>query len=533
MSDETQPIPRRFWWLKRLTLALVLVLVAVAALRWYWGYVMDSRLQATVAAIRQQGEPIELKDINQPTVPDQNNAAHYLQKARRQWPQVNGKLITETSWWDKPEPRPPQQDPIQDDPAYLQQCEPAFNLLHKAAQAKRADWDVKLTSPAFNMLLPHLGDMRQLTSLLDDAARRAHTAGNDRLAMKLIGHQLTIADRFDTSSGGIITGLVALSIRWMAADGIEAICPSLTIAAETERAAGPKQVHALVDRLMDDKAHWAEFIRAKIGDRVFAYDTGLAMIEGRMKLNHPMALSPGSPNWLSRLLLEPLFKRDLNYTINVYTAAIEALRKSKTWPQYQRHLKQHTPSVKPIEQRPWLHPLSSQLVFSSNAESRANFRTQVREHMAAAALAIRLYQHDHGGERPPSLHALVPNYLDQVPRDVFAKNDQPIGYKPHGVRPVFEDQWQGAPGAATQPARSNKPRLAILYSVGEDSEDDGGLVLIERSGELAHDARWGDQADAFFLLDPEPQGQKAKPTSPTAPPGNPPPATQPAPAAQS
>ncbi|MFW6039380.1 MAG: hypothetical protein ACOC9P_02780 [bacterium] len=96
MSDSTTPIPPRFRWLKRLVLAGVLLLVAVGGLRWYWGHVMSGQLDAAVQAIEQRGEPIRLKNLGRPSIPDQDNSAVHLRKALAQWPRVDGQLITET-----------------------------------------------------------------------------------------------------------------------------------------------------------------------------------------------------------------------------------------------------------------------------------------------------------------------------------------------------------------------------------------------------------------------------------------------------
>ena len=56
--------------------------------------------------------------------------------------------------------------------------------------------------------------------------------------------------------------------------------------------------------------------------------------------------------------------------------------------------------------------------------------------MAGTALAIRLHEIDHG-RRPAKLTNLVPDYLDAVPDDPFAKSGTPIGYLPNAPRPLL------------------------------------------------------------------------------------------------
>jgi hypothetical protein len=92
-------------------------------------------------------------------------------------------------------------------------------------------------------------------------------------------------------------------------------------------------------------------------------------------------------------------------------------------------------------------------------------------HMAAIAVAIKLYEADHG-ERPPRLAALVPEYLAAVPLDPFTAGAE-LRY---------------LPGEA--PAR--------VYSVSRDGLDDGGRFRRGRRG-WREPSGTGDWA---FLLDP-------------------------------
>ena len=56
--------------------------------------------------------------------------------------------------------------------------------------------------------------------------------------------------------------------------------------------------------------------------------------------------------------------------------------------------------------------------------------------MAAVALAIRLFEVDHGC-RPDTLAELVPDYLPAVPLDPFAADRREIGYRPNAPKPVL------------------------------------------------------------------------------------------------
>jgi hypothetical protein len=73
--------------------------------------------------------------------------------------------------------------------------------------------------------------------------------------------------------------------------------------------------------------------------------------------------------------------------------------------------------------------------------------TETERQMTLAAIASKRYQLRHG-QLPPSLDALVPEFLPTLPYDYMSA--KPLGYrlKPDGTY--------------------------LLYSVGEDGKDDGG-----------------------------------------------------------
>ena len=114
--------------------------------------------------------------------------------------------------------------------------------------------------------------------------------------------------------------------------------------------------------------------------------------------------------------------------------------------------------------------------------------------MAATALAIRLYELDHG-RRPVALEELVPEYLPAVPLDLFAADGRAIGYAPANAPPV-------------------------LYSVNVDGVDDGGSFALTTWGSVDREAK-----DLPFFLD---GGRPRSVPRAMRVPGSTAPATQPA-----
>ena len=73
-----EPVPVRFWWLKRILLVGGIVLVAMGALRIWWGWEAHRRLQAEIDKYIAAGEPIYPEDFDSKWVPDDQNAVKFL-----------------------------------------------------------------------------------------------------------------------------------------------------------------------------------------------------------------------------------------------------------------------------------------------------------------------------------------------------------------------------------------------------------------------------------------------------------------------
>jgi hypothetical protein len=120
-------------------------------------------------------------------------------------------------------------------------------------------------------------------------------------------------------------------------------------------------------------------------------------------------------------------------------------------------------------------PLSRFVMAPAERTLELHFRTLAARRMAALALAIRLYELDHG-QRPSSLADLVPDYLDAMPVDPFAADGRTFGYLPDLPSP-------------------------ILYSVNSDGVDDGGEYALKPTGDVDLDKK----DLPYFLNDDRPR----------------------------
>src|SRR5687767_12106365 len=84
------PVPVRYWWLKRIFVAMVVVAIGLAGVRVWWGREADRRLQGVLDDIAARGEPVRAADLDPTGVPDAQNAAHYLGRAAT--------AVNQTAW---------------------------------------------------------------------------------------------------------------------------------------------------------------------------------------------------------------------------------------------------------------------------------------------------------------------------------------------------------------------------------------------------------------------------------------------------
>ncbi len=118
-----------------------------------------------------------------------------------------------------------------------------------------------------------------------------------------------------------------------------------------------------------------------------------------------------------------------------------------------------------------LHNFFAYLTLPAYSRIIANsFETTVTVDLARIACAAELYRIEHG-DYPPSADALVPDFLDKIPEDIFDPG-KPLKYK------------KGAQGDRYR-----------IYSIGKNATDDGGeVVFLSGDGKSKRDLEKGDWA---------------------------------------
>ncbi|HOF88795.1 MAG TPA: hypothetical protein PLZ36_11945 [Armatimonadota bacterium] len=98
------------------------------------------------------------------------------------------------------------------------------------------------------------------------------------------------------------------------------------------------------------------------------------------------------------------------------------------------------------------NPISQVFCYLPERAAFTHVHADVQDHLLLVTLALRAYRLEHG-RHPASLSALVPDYLSAVPRDAFAM--------------------------AGPPRYSLTTTGYLLYSVGPDGRDDGGVPSMD------------------------------------------------------
>lgn len=515
---STSPTPR-FRWLKRFAVGSAMLLVLLVGLRLHWGQAMQRKVDLLLAQVHAQGEPIYADDLEYEPVDDHENAAIYLMQALNIWPTVSAQSyqrINDTDWFiEGPDAGYP--DPVTDNAAYLKTCAPALDLVRQAAALRHTDWLGQPIPQDYNDFLSigftQLADRRRLARLMQDAATRAFDSGQTALGFEILNLIYIAGDRSYTQPTGTLDVLVGLSIQSMTIDDLQNKLPTI----RDEQLDEPlvrQQLIELRDRLLDEAPLNAAARRAAMIERWLMQRYLEQRVAGSIQASNIYDPAPYAQTLLNtpvlRQAFSPLFNHTRVYQLEMSNNDVDRYTQSDNY----RDATDDSTGPDPEEvyhSKPWLYPIVGELWFMDTFNTL--YRSIAMRRMAATAIAIRLYQLDHEGQRPAALDALVPDYLPAVPVDPYV-GDRPIGYKPEGVVPRVDTEFEPWGTPLTKEERAALPLrpFPLLYCVGTDLKDNGGrLTINEYDGTLNSTGGSQDEnADLWFLLVPEPDALPAQ-----------------------
>jgi hypothetical protein len=453
---------------KLLLICIASLLLILFGLDFLWGWTVQTRLEAEIAAIRARGEPIDEKDFQPTQIPDSQNAAWYYQQAENA---ANWVDFKNWDWWTVVQTN----DDLAQLSDTLEKNKAALDWVGRARDCKVAAWPVTAVDPATGMRsLPELSPQRSLASMIGLAAWLEERNGQDDQALQSAADILRLSDAVQQYFPCILENLVATAISALGTETAINLAPRLnivdSIAATRPTGATRQQVLELISLLNDERSFQRGAKLALLGQRRVILDYRDA---ARKNAGH------ASLGWLQ----SPLLDSDSAALLDLYGRGATAFDQ----PNFPAALKT-LPDISGIT-----NPTIGVYVFHSFAHDHAGpldqfveiyFRRLTERRMAAIFLATYLWRADHPGQWPISLSELVPKYLPAVPNDPFSSPGAEIVYKP------------------------NAPAGPIIYSVGEDGVDDGGSEEASHPhpgfAALKPDNQWDMKDFVYHLIPPPP-----------------------------
>ena len=456
-----RPRPPRYWWLRRILLAGLLFLASLVVVRLWWGAYAERQLGAALEQIRAEGGMLSIEQYKQPPVPDEDNAADLLLQAASLV--RTGDVFGLYPGNIGADPTLLVRYPAASE-TLLAQNRHVLPLVTEARQRSGCDWHVRFARPLVLTSLPALSGLRALAKALCDEAMVAHAARDDLTAIEYVQDVRFISRRTQDMPAFLIGHLVGGAIEALATSQLEWMAVDLRV--PPDQAAMRDRVEHLIADLLDVCDWRQSLIRAMDAERLSVLDsfTNAAGLAGPGTSGGVLG-GGGAPFSARGWCMRPMILLDLAWALERLRVIADAAH-AENYPDARRNLARY-----PLNETPYarmVYAVGTGLLPAYEDAFELHFRLIAMRRMAAVALALRLYELDHGC-RPPDLNALVPEYLPSVPLDPFAADGRTISYLPN----------------------ADVPRL---YSIGRNGRDGHGTY--------AEDWRsaGGDKADLVFFL---------------------------------
>lgn len=452
------PVPRRYWWLRRLVAAGGCFGVFLVLLRLVWGWEANRRLAAEIERYRAAGQPVYAREFDAvlDAVPDEENAVLLYEKAIAGVVSASAAGLTIDDFYG-PDGAKQFKESADDAREIIGSNRAVLALVREARDRPRVAWSPRLEGSAIAGPQMIGRGQRDLLKLLWMTSTQERLAGDHAAAFETLRDAIVMSDAIG-SQPTLIANLVSGGAQGLAFTLIEDMSGGLYIeplSQPSPRGARPTSnaaIRILVAELLDETETRAAAVNSRYGHRAYYLDL-LDFIK-RRGLGVAVTFRAGvRGKWDEAvgLINQPVYTLDILRAIKAATLGADALA-ATSWPSAEARI-QLVESQKSL-----LKSISSPLFDNPFGDDRSwvhrsielNFQSLAKRRMAATALAILLYEHDHG-RRPAMLAELAPEYLPRVPVDPFSPDGAEIRYR----------------------AGTERPRL---YCVGADGVDDGGMT---------------------------------------------------------
>ena len=402
-----------------------------------------------IADYRAQGQPMSITEFHLDPIPDEENAALLLQQSAAAIVIPDDAPIDLKALCDDPAAHP-------EFAAKLIELNPEpLRLVREARNRPRFFWNVPVPQFMINVTLPDLGSQKNMARLLCVAAAVETESGNSSAAAAHLYDALFIAEGVSRIWPCVITHLVRISIEDLAIEKLELLLPRWKIVAadDPKAIAIHDSIASISRRLRDEESLSQSWDFALQGERLTLIEVGLVVAK-----NKP---APAG------VLFSPALRLDV-INLAAQTDRVWHAGRQDNWFEALPHIPVYPDQITAYQVL--IHYTSQQLLMDMKNATALHYKALLLHRFAATALALRLYECDHKAPAT-DLEDLVPLYLPAVPRDPFSATNEPIHY----LRTVDRE---------------------ILYSVGPDGIDEGGLRLDD---DLLPNL--DDSGDILFYLD--------------------------------
>jgi hypothetical protein len=441
MNDpiDTTTTPKRKWQKSHIFIILLLLIITGLV---FFRFSIKSELQSKLDAIRAAGYPVTCDELDAwyPRVPfGEENAADTILEAFAyycQWDEEALKklpVVGEAELPARTEPLPEEMKTII--AAYLADNQQALTLLHQGAAMEHCRYPVDLRM-GFNAVLGHLSDMRAGARMLHLEAI-LHAENNEpQLAVDSIKTLFGLAGSLENEPT-LVSQLVRIACQSVGVSTIERLLNQVELT--------DSQLMEL-DQLLILLEKSEGMIRAIVGERCMTSSFLKNPTSQDLSL---LSISPKSKPVIRIYNAMGLSDMDNLLLIDLLTKYIDALQ----LPSHQRIAaaeaveKEH----KDISR---MHILLHKVMPALSRCVEIDVRCLANIQVVRVGIAIERYRLA-AGQLPDDLGDLVPNYLDAIPADPF--DGKKLRYK-------------------------KLDKGFVVYSVGEDSCDDGGMEEKSMSG---------------------------------------------------
>lgn len=318
--------------------------------------------------------------------------------------------------------------------AFLTKYANALAQLHRAAQLPACRFDMDLEDPSFAQILPDLHQVRYGAMALDLDAREQVAHGHVAGAINDISSIFGMSRHFGQRPL-IIYYLVGVAIDGLGVEALERTLPAV------------KDINDLAGLHLDDLLSPGRMLQQALrGEEQFGL-TAYCNMPWNLSISHIGSNGSSIPPLSSTSNPGVLFVRVFWFDPNQYIRLLQTSQAQAVQPYYK--IKNRLLD----SNRGNLGLFVSILAPAFSREVRTNAIAVASDACARVAVAATRYRLDHHGTMPGRLGELVPKYLDEIPTD-------PFDGKP--IRMVKKNnQW-------------------IIYSVGPNGVDDGGVELNQR-----------------------------------------------------